>query len=552
MPGSPRSTITRSGRRCSQRCSAASPSGSATRYPRAGEVRRHHSPRRLVVLDEEDLRTGRRHEPSPVLRCGRHADRDRQAAEPARRRSDRPAHRLDEAANHGQPEPDAAPGRDVSPARDRSDRRGAAAPPVRRPARRPRPGSPRRRRPSALTRISASGALWVAALSMTLARAWLKKIWSTWTAGRSSGIRTLRRAGAGAIALEDRVEQLPSGVTSSSVASAPDWMRLMSRSEPTSRLSRSASSSIAARSLAAARRRTRSSDRRGFRLRPGSRRAACAGRGTPSREGPIAARRCGGRPRHRPPPRRGGRAEPPGPPGRPSQRATGSPRSSGSPHRPARSDHSEPISAPSATSAIRYSPGRLRGPPAPRCGSGPTSPCPRDAASAGRSAFRPSRSEARMRHRRSGAPVATVGAEADPRARHPGIGTDPLQHRVRSRSPGVAPWRAPGRSQRGHEPRARAARPGCSRSRWGARESADDDADEQQQEEGDQLLRTSHGEREPRLDEQEVVDDERAGRGQQCRRRALPDRNDGDAEQVDAAGVVDAQSRPRAPTQPRW
>ena len=258
---------------------------------------------------------------------------------------------------------------------------------------------------------------------------------------------------------------LPSGVTSSSVASAPDWMRLMSRSEPTSRFSRSASSSMA---RAVARRCSSSSSIVGSARLPAAARIAASGvrrSWTPSRAGPIAARRCGARPRHPPPPRRGGRAGPPGPPGRPSPRAAGSPRSSARPHRP--------VAPTTATRSPRrqrrvrpgiWPPSPARRPP---CGSGPTSLRPRDARAAGRRAFRPCSIGGRMPRRRSGArsqpssrgrPTRASSPHRHGSARAPGRSRSPARGAVAS-SREIAKSARASRSRRSASCSARAGRP---------------------------------------------------------------------------------------------
>ena len=127
--------------------------------------------------------------------------------------------------------------------------------------------------------------------------------------------------------------------------------------------------------------------------------------------------------------------------------------------------------------------------------------------------------------------------DTDPRPRHPGVGTDAVEHRPdRAREA-----RSGGQLSRDGEQRPSLSLPLRGEAlavTLGTPQAPDDDSHEEEQEQRDQLLRTRDGQGEPRLDEEEVVDDERAERGQQRGGRALTDRDHRHREQVEGAGTL--------------
>ena len=75
------------------------------------------------------------------------------------------------------------------------------------------------------------------------------------------------------------------------------------------------------------------------------------------------------------------------------------------------------------------------------------------------------------------------------------------------------------------------------------RQPADDDADEQQQEQVQPLLRIVHGQREPRFDEEGVVQQERGERGHDGGARPEDDRDPDHGDEVQRRGVRDLERR---------
>ena len=124
------------------------------------------------------------------------------------------------------------------------------------------------------------------------------------------------------------------------------------------------------------------------------------------------------------------------------------------------------------------------------------------------------------------------GSEADPDSAEPGLAADALDH-------GLHRLRQPRRRRelsRDRELRAcltlTPLRDALAISLV-SRQAADDNADEEKEQQVQELLRRRHGERVARLDEEQVVDEESAERGDDGRQGPPSNRHDGDGDEID-------------------